>query len=143
MLECSTHIKIDNETNKKAGHEWIIKIKKRPKSGEKHHDFRIMTILPQELTLLRSAHGTANHFSTLTLSKRYYMSNGMPFSYHFLNVTPDALTIMPDHIHGILLLQTDTTKKYSLSQIVGGYKSLVKVSWTQYRQRNNTKKQHS
>ena len=53
-------------------------------------------------------------------------------SQHFTGVEPRLLRIMPDHIHCSLWIDGETNGTKSLSDIIGGYKSITNVKWIQY-----------
>lgn len=45
---------------------------------------------------------------------------------HYAHVELDVFIVMPDHIHGIIILSdSDTKTKHSLGMVMGGYKSSV------------------
>ena len=51
----------------------------------------------------------------------------------FADITLDSFAIMPDHVHFIVWLDAKSAESPTLPQVVGAFKSLVAVSWSQYR----------
>lgn len=54
----------------------------------------------------------------------------LPKRYMFVKL--DEFMIMPDHIHFILWFGNTPTKRETLGQVVGAYKSITTVHWIQY-----------
>jgi len=52
-------------------------------------------------------------------------------SSHYPTATPDAFVVMPDHIHGIIILgePRKLVRKTTLTDVVSGYKSMTTVAW--------------
>ena len=50
----------------------------------------------------------------------------------FSCVKLDEFVIMPDHIHFILWLSNEQTKRVTLGNVVGAYKSITTVQWIKY-----------
>jgi REP element-mobilizing transposase RayT len=58
---------------------------------------------------------------------------------HFVGITPDTLVVMPDHLHAILWIDAEVKGSPDLSEVIGGYKSIVSVAWLRYLKREGVK----
>jgi REP element-mobilizing transposase RayT len=56
--------------------------------------------------------------------------------HHFNGITPDTFIIMPDHVHGIVWIDAEVEGPPTLSDVIGGYKSIINVVWLQYIKEN-------
>ncbi len=58
---------------------------------------------------------------------------------HYPTATPDAFVVMPDHIHGIIMLSEPPklVRKTTLINIVSGYKSITTVAWIRMKKTNH------
>lgn len=54
---------------------------------------------------------------------------------HFTGITPDTFVVMPDHLHAIIWIDADVKRSPDLSDVIGGYKSIVSVAWLRYLKR--------
>jgi putative transposase len=54
---------------------------------------------------------------------------------HFTGIIPDTFVVMPDHLHAILWIEANVKRSPDLSEIIGGYKSIVSVAWLRYLKR--------
>lgn len=96
-----------------------------------------------------SSNGT--YFITLcTKNRQYYFEEFEPLKNiiqkewknleeRFSNIILDEFVIMPNHIHGIIFIQNqnDNSKKVSLGDIVGSFKSKCITEWLKYIKENN------
>ena len=57
---------------------------------------------------------------------------------HYPNVALDAFVIMPNHVHGILMLTDRATERTPLSEIIRGYKTWSARSINRHRQQSGT-----
>ena len=56
---------------------------------------------------------------------------------HFTGITPGILRVMPEHLHCMIQIDGETNGNKSLSDIIGGFKSIVSVKWIQYMKQEN------
>ena len=78
------------------------------------------------------------HFLSSELSKTLTQT-WEHLSSHYPTAAPDAFVVMPDHIHGIILLgePIKLVRKTTLTDIVSGYKSITTVAWIRMKKSNN------
>ncbi len=55
----------------------------------------------------------------------------------FPSIALDQFVIMPDHIHGLIILNEHPMYKPTVSQILNAYKSITSVLWLRYIKENN------
>ncbi|WP_338257662.1 REP-associated tyrosine transposase [Dictyobacter halimunensis] len=51
---------------------------------------------------------------------------------HYPGIVAGTFVVMHNHLHGILILKDGFAHEYSVSRIMGGYKSLVANAWLYY-----------
>src|SRR5229473_2035380 len=86
---------------------------------------------------------TGTYFVTICAEKRepvfeipelrtYLLETWQALPERFPGMTLDEFVIMPDHIHGIIWLDSSARNASTLGKVVSAYKSITTVSWLNY-----------